>query len=155
MKRFLKVLAVVVFVVVFALALARVVDALFSAMVKGSANRLQAGTVEVEVIGDPVNLSDISPGSQGEALFEVHNVGTLPVTYTVNWETSGALFEGANPIELWSLERGRLGVGEVAYIGVTWNFPAEAGNEYQGASGLFTLVVNAQQDVGGYPVHGD
>jgi len=145
-----KVYAVLIGLLMVALATSAVY-ALFSMTAKGATNRLEAGRVEVKVVGEPVSVGNITPGSQGEAVFEVHNVGTLPVIYTVSWETEGELFEGEHPVELWSSDSGRIKPGEVNWIAVTWNFPQQAGNEYQGASGTFMLVVNAQQDVGGYP----
>ena len=138
-------------IVVIALMVAGTGYALFSATARGGASRLEAGTVAIEVVGEPVNIGNLTPGSMGEALFEIHNTGTLPVVYTVSWETSGGLFEGENPVELGSLRNGRIVPGGVNYIAVTWSFPQSAGNEYQGASGTFELVVTATQDVGAYP----
>ena len=133
------------------LAVIGVATALFSMRATGPTNTMQAGTVEVLVTGDPVVLSGVAPGDKGIAEFQVENIGTLPVYYTVKWETTGALFEGVNPVELWSASEGRLQPGQTNTIAVQWLFPEQSGNEYQGASGTFTLVINAQQDVEAYP----
>lgn len=147
-----RIVSFVLAVVMLALA-AGVVYALFSHMAKSSVNRLEAGKVEVQVIGDPIDLGGITPGSMDTVMFELHNTGTLAVDYTIEYETSGALFEGENPVQLGSLQSGHMEVGEMHYIVVTWALPIGAGNEYNGATGTFQLVVHAQQAVGGYPVH--
>ena len=147
-----RIVSFVLAVVMLALA-AGVVYALFSHMAKSAVNRLEAAKVEVQVIGDPIDLGGITPGSMDTVMFELHNTGTLAVDYTIEYETSGALFEGENPVQLGSLQSGHMEVGEMHYIVVTWALPIGAGNEYNGATGTFQLVVHAQQAVGGYPVH--
>ena len=147
-----RIVSVVLAVVLIALT-AGGVYALFSHMAKSAVNRLEAGKVEVTVIGDPIDLGGITPGSMDTVMFEIHNTGTLAVDYTIEYETTGALFEGDNPVQLGSIYSGHMEVGEMHYIVVTWALPIGAGNEYNGASGTFQLVVHAQQALGGYPVN--
>jgi len=124
---------------------------LFSAVAKSKENRLQSGKVAVELSGEPVTLNNIQPGDRGEVFFEIKNTGTLPVVYTVNFETSGKLFEGNSAVVLFGFEGKYLDVGETQHIPISWYFPEEAGDSYQGASGTFVVVVNAQQATNGYP----
>jgi len=152
MKKVLIVVIAVILTVAFALSVDSIASALFNMVSKGADNQLQAGTLQVEVIGDPVDISGITPGTSGEANFEVRNTGTLPAVYMVNLETSGGLFEGNNPVQAYVSDGGSIEPGAVGHIAVKWIFPEAAGNEYQGATGTFAVVINAQQDVGAYPV---
>ena len=139
-------------IVVIALMVAGTGYALFSATARGGASRLEAGTVAIEVVGEPVDLSGIAPGDRGEVVFEVVNTGTLPLSFLLDVEKGGTLFEGGNPVIVsYEVYSAQLAPGARSMVAVTWSFPQSAGNEYQGASGTFELVVTATQDVGAYP----
>ncbi len=128
--------------------------ALFSMTVRSGTSRLEAGKVEIALHGDAVSLAGIKPGDGGDAIFTVTNTGTLPVVYTFEVETAGELFEGINPVVIYTPAiptSPYLNVGSSSEIFLGWYMPEDAGNEYQGAAGEFTVVVTATQAIEAYP----
>lgn len=126
--------------------------ALFSATVRSSTNRMKSGTVDVALHGGVSILYQISPGEWGYHEYKIKNTGNLPAIIQVDFDTKGQLFEGETPVELWTgYYHEHLAVGETKEIFVYWEMPIDAGNEYQGTTGEYTLVVTATQAIEAYP----
>lgn len=128
--------------------------ALFTDTATNAENTFTAGTVSLEagssVISPEQFISNLAPGDSGTIEVTVENTGSLDAWVRVNEENSvleGELFDGDHPLEIHFDEVGYvlLGSGESTSITVNYSFPLEAGNEYQGASGIFALSFDAVQ----------
>lgn len=114
----------------------------------------EAGTVYVEagdVIPCPcVDFGNMKPGDTARGCFDVKNIGTLPFTFEVEFETDGDLFGGLHPavVEITEIEEDELEPGETTTVCYTVTLPCEAGNEYKGVTGSLLFTVNATQILG-------
>lgn len=137
----------------------------FTSNVKSDDNVLVAGTlvlndgesITVQQLGE-VNLGNMQPGDEEQFQFAIKNNGSLDLKYRLRLtDISGGLTEGEYPLE-------------ISYDGENWEvinddysddfilaaeaedthilhirFPQLAGNEYQEATGQFTIIAEATQ----------
>lgn len=144
--------------------------ALFTDETVNANNTFAAGTVDI-VLNDQVsdettglfNIPDIAPGDSGSIPLKVHNSGSLDFRYDVEVVRSGALFEGDTPIvltlksdsgETWVWDKNsedfrdlnrELKEGKTDNLTMEWYFPLEANNDYQEATGSFSVNFTAEQ----------
>lgn len=132
--------------------------ALFTSTTSNNGNTFTAGTVSITdytggtVIGQDVNFSNLAPGDTKTLTMTVKNTGTLESWVKIDEAATkasrnGDLFwGGANDVAL-TLDTKvvKLSPGASTTFNVTYTFPKGAGNEYQGKSGSFNVVVNAVQ----------
>lgn len=131
--------------------------ALFTASTTNENNTFSAGTV---TLGDVVPFScgvstdNMAPGDTGSCSVTVEYTGSLDAWIGVDFTTDGALFTGANPMQvtvpsgtqvLGKYVLGEYSDGESASVTVDYEFPLAAGNEYQGAEGTIDLMFHAVQ----------
>lgn len=126
--------------------------ALFTAEATNEGNTFATGTLTIEDItnGDgsaAFNVRNMAPGDSGEGTIIIKNTGSLDAWVKVDSvDTEGALFEGDNPLEL-NYDGGTIEIkaGDSEEFEVNYEFPVDAGNEYQGASGEATFNFTAVQ----------
>ncbi|MEW8979224.1 MAG: TasA family protein [Symbiobacterium sp.] len=131
--------------------------ALFTAESDNVNNTLSAGTVELGEVTSfscGVSTDNLAPGDSGSCTVSVTYVGSLEAFIGVEYEVDGELFDGDNPLAI-SLSGGnevdghyvlgKFSDGQTATVTVNYQFPIEAGNEYQGAEGEIDLFFKAVQ----------
>lgn len=131
--------------------------ALFTAQTENQNNTFTAGTVtlgSVTPFSCGVSTNNMAPGDSGACTVSVVYEGSLDAWIGVDFETDGALFQGANPMTVnfgtYEEVGGKYVLGEysdggTATVTVNYSFPLAAGNEYQGASGSIDLTFHAVQ----------
>lgn len=130
---------------------------LFTDTAENNSNTFTAGTVDIDQVSTftcSVEADNLAPGDSGTCTVEVTYEGTLDAWLGVTASTSGDLFGGANPLRV-DLPAGvdvdgirvlgQVSEGDTVVIEVDWEFPLEAGNEYQGKNGQVDLTVYAVQ----------
>ncbi len=153
------VLAAFILTLVGALLVGGATLALFTDEVSNTDNTFASGTLIIELTEEfEVNedFRNIAPGDNGTGTIVVKNSGTLDMYYRLDTlAISGDLFEGATPLNV-TLKIGEtvltpgvgyneLVAGGTATIQVTWEFPFEADNTYQGTTGTLGLSFSAEQ----------
>lgn len=141
--------------------------ALFTDEATNANNAFATGTVDIVLNDDNAdeitffNLEDIAPGDSGNVTIKVANAGSLEFRYDVALDVEGDLFALPHPILVTlkagsnvifsSSQDGTFDVNRVLDAGASedltleWSFPKEAGNEYQGKSGSFSITFSAEQ----------
>lgn len=133
--------------------------ALFSDEAKNEGNTFAAGTVElgeVTTVDCNIGAENLAPGDEGSCDVKITYSGSLEAWIGVKYETHGALFQGAHPLQI-SLSGGtdveingftvlgKVTDGENAEVTVSYKFPREADNSYRGAEGTVSLTFTAVQ----------
>ncbi|WP_066315650.1 TasA family protein [Bacillus sp. FJAT-29814] len=136
--------------------------ALFTNEATNAGNTFTAGKV---IISDATGgaalsttsfISNLAPGDTENATVTVKNDGNLDAWVKIEGVTTnkddianngvGDLFEGANPLQITHQATPVLiPHGESRTLTVGYNFPREAGNEYQGDTGSVTFNLKAVQ----------
>jgi predicted ribosomally synthesized peptide with SipW-like signal peptide len=131
----------------------------FTGDAENTNNNFQSGTLKIKLDREQGNyyfdIHNIAPGDQGRQAIVISNTGSLDLVYQVSYTITGVLAEGEHPLECQllnssderidlDLER-RLASGQQEPVTITWKMPEEAGNEYQGGTARFDLVVSATQ----------
>lgn len=136
--------------------------ALFHATAENTGNTFTAGTLTINdvtggaVFKDSMNITNLAPGDQDEKTLKIQNTGNLDawvkidsiVTNADNIPNNnvGDLFEGDNKVQVtYDSAPILIHPSETHEFKVRYNFPAAAGDEYQGKTGTFTLNVKAVQ----------
>lgn len=131
--------------------------ALFTSSATNSGNTFSAGTLAVSDItsgtlsSQEINAANLAPGDTKQMVMTVQNTGSLDEwvkidsAATTSSET-GALFAGTSPLTL-TLDSNvvKLTPGATQNFNVTYSLPIGADNSYQGASGTFSVKVDAVQ----------
>ncbi|QQE74838.1 SipW-dependent-type signal peptide-containing protein [Brevibacillus composti] len=129
--------------------------ALFSDTAANEGNTFTAGTLTIEdVTGGAafdytVYFDNLAPGDSENEQLTIRNTGSLDAWVAIdtdNTTTTGALFEGDTPLTL-TLDGDTVLIpaGGEATFDVSYNFPLEAGNEYQEATGTASIAIKAVQ----------
>lgn len=126
--------------------------AYFTSQATSGSNSFTAGTLVVEAgaiaVTNTCDIGNIYPGYTDDGSFTVTNSGSLPMKVKITPNISGDLFAGSNPaiIALSNyLEGEELAAGASKVFTFDFDFPAAAGNEYQGATGSVNFTVDATQ----------
>ncbi|MBT2692601.1 TasA family protein [Bacillus sp. ISL-55] len=127
--------------------------ALFTANASNTGNTFTAGTVEIsDVTGGAAFsstsfFSDLAPGDNETATLTIENTGSLNAWVKIDSTTeTGDLFGGAYPLDItFPSEEVLIPAGGSYTFNVSYNFPIDAGNEYQGDTGEVTFNIKAVQ----------
>jgi len=131
--------------------------ALFTDTATNAGNTFTAGTLVLEDVTDGTAVSqtvyfdNLAPGDSEPFFVTVRNNGTLDAWVKIDKDKTnesmvGELFAGDYPLEIGFDDTAVLvKAGEEVNLNLTYLFPLEADNTYQGASGSFDLVVQAVQ----------
>jgi predicted ribosomally synthesized peptide with SipW-like signal peptide len=131
----------------------------FTSSAENTRNSFQSGTLDIKLDREQgnyyFNIQNIAPGDQGSQQVAISNKGSLDLVYQISFTIAGVLAEGENPLEIQLLNSSeeridtgserRLASGQQEPLTITWKMPEEAGNEYQGGTARFDLLVNASQ----------
>ncbi len=124
-------------------------------------NSFAAGTLEISLdkedqVEKYFEVGNMQPGDEGSTEIVVTNEGTLPLDFSFTLETSGALFDGEDPLQVKindiagnkvtdpSTEH-TLEANETRTFVIFYLMPGDADNDYQGAAGSLNIIVNANQ----------
>ncbi|TCT26500.1 putative ribosomally synthesized peptide with SipW-like signal peptide [Melghiribacillus thermohalophilus] len=127
--------------------------ALFTDTATNEGNTFTAGTVDIVDVTEGAVFSasqfvdNLAPGDSETATLTIRNEGSLDAWVEVyDATTSGDLFEGDYPVELTFDDSAVLvPAGGETTVEVSYHFPIEAGNEYQGATGNVDFQIRAVQ----------
>ena len=131
--------------------------ALFNATTTNEGNTFTVGTLVItditngELTSQEVNFGNLAPGDSKTLTMTVRNDGNLDEWVRVDTAASdasieGSLFEGNTPLTLtYSPDVIKLAPGETHDFKIDYQFPLEADNTYEEASGSFKVVVDAVQ----------
>jgi len=127
--------------------------ALFTDSVTNSNNTFTTGTVEIDagsVAVFPAGVyTNLAPGDSGSATLTVHNIGSLDAFVAIDGidNKSGGLFLGQpNDLQItYDTSTKIIPAGGSATFDIYYSLPLQAGNEYQGQTGTFDIVVKAVQ----------
>ncbi|GAB4259526.1 TasA family protein [Thermincola ferriacetica] len=123
-------------------------------------NTFTAGTLAIladdQETTTSFNVTNMAPGDNGSDTVVVKNNGSLALKYNMTLVTNGELFVGNNPVvitvkdsngtEISDLSAYRtLASGAQETLTIEYSFPSDAGDEYQGDTGSFSLTFNATQ----------
>jgi hypothetical protein len=113
-------------------------------------------TAGVSIEPAALHVGGLAPGGAEARTITVRNDSGVPVVVTSRREDEGALLAGAAPLAVaYRWEGGPrscdgdpvVGAGEQAEVTLVASMPADAGDEYQGATGASTLTLSAVQHV--------
>jgi len=144
MKNFVRIILVVL---VMSLLIVSNGSAMFTSTDRHIAGSLASGTIKIDIKGNGFALLGLKPGDSGEWALLVYNIGTLPYEFSVDFETEGPLFEGDYPVEVWvtDIPMPVMQPGDQTVVHFAWEFPSEAGNEYQDTWGNIFMIATAWQ----------
>lgn len=136
----------------------------FTASASNDNNQFTAGTVILGVYDNATGLEkttpmfeldSIAPGDSGSYDLKVKNTGSLELKYKMILNANGGLFAAPYPVTVkvfnGSTEITNLGLrrtlasGSSETLTVKWEFPQDAGDQYQGATGSFGLTFDGIQ----------
>ncbi|MBT2656297.1 hypothetical protein J7E81_13845 [Bacillus sp. ISL-18] len=136
--------------------------ALFSSTTENTGNTFTAGTLSINdvtggaVFKDNVNIRNLAPGDHDTKVLTIKNTGNLDAWVKIDSLITNAdhianngigdLFEGDKSVQF-TFDSAAILIpeGESHSFNVDFEFPASAGNEYQGKTGNVTLSVKAVQ----------
>jgi predicted ribosomally synthesized peptide with SipW-like signal peptide len=135
--------------------------ALFTSTAQNTANSFTSGTLVINLDNPDgtkyFDITNIAPGDSASNTVTVTNDGSLGLRYDIAESLTGALAEGANPLEVTITDsEGNtivpgtgndriLDAGDSETLTVSWKLPLEAENEYQETSADLSMTVNAEQ----------
>jgi predicted ribosomally synthesized peptide with SipW-like signal peptide len=146
-------------IVIGALLIGGATVAWFTSTAENTRNSFQSGTLNIKLDREQGNyyfdIHNIAPGDQDSQPIVVSNTGSLDLVYQISYTIAGVLAEGEHPLEIQifniseeCIDQGfdrRLTSGQQEVLTITWKMPEEAGNEYQGGTAQFDLLVKASQ----------
>ncbi len=154
MNKIIKSLSVIAFVAIVA---AGATSAVFTSSVESNNNTFAAGTLTLEKNGSETiqtGADNMKPGDSKTLTIPVKNTGTLPLTYstvvTTDAGTPNSLFTAQPDTDLYPAVAvvtdgaGSLNPEETGEIVITVTLPLDAGNAYQGDSGIVNVTVSAE-----------
>jgi spore coat-associated protein N len=131
--------------------------ALFTSTTANAGNTFTSGTVAINdtttgtLASQEINFNNLAPGDNGTLKMTVKNNGTLDVWAKIDTAASdatktGNLFGGSTPIQLtYITDVVKLAPGTEYIFSVGYNFPLAADATYQGATGTYSIQVDAVQ----------
>lgn len=127
--------------------------ALFSATAENSGNTFTTGSVAIDAgsvaVFSGAVYANLAPGDSGTATLTVTNTGTLEAFIKVDDidNLSGGLFDGGpNQLQItYDDSVKKVAPGGTATFDIHYLLPLDAGNEYQGETGTFDILVKAVQ----------
>lgn len=128
--------------------------ALFTDTVSNAGNTFATGTLTIDDItqgtGASYHFDNLAPGASGTMEFTIENTGNIDAWIRVGYVVeAGDLFAGTDGIKLAfnpdQNEAVSVAAGETYTFIVDWEFPLDAGNEYQGKDGSVTVYFDAVQ----------
>ncbi|WP_449536945.1 TasA family protein [Ferdinandcohnia sp. Marseille-Q9671] len=126
--------------------------ALFTAEASNSGNTFTAGTVVIDDLNDPSitttkYFNNLAPGDSESFKVKIKNTGNLDAWVKVkDIVGTGALFEGTSPLSITD-NTGVIEIeaGKTKEFSFTYNFPENADNTYQKATGELAINFQAVQ----------
>lgn len=127
--------------------------ALFTSTASNEGNTFTAGTLTIEDVtggaafSQSLYFDNLAPGDSENAALTIRNTGSLDAFVRISGvTTSGALFEGDYPLTFsYDGATAVIPAGGTETFEISYSFPLEAGNEYQGATGTADINVQAVQ----------
>jgi predicted ribosomally synthesized peptide with SipW-like signal peptide len=134
--------------------------AVFTSQVQSDIQEFSAGTLEIEVDGQSeefettFHMSNMEPGDNSEQEIDLHNTGSLDLSYVVyvdyeyppSGQTNIFYCDGDNSLQAWAEpDVGTLSPSQHANVTLKALFPLAAGNSCQGETGKLRVTVHAVQ----------
>lgn len=129
--------------------------AIFSDDASSTGNTFTAGTLDIStgIVTKSVGFDNIQPGDTVDITIPVDNVGSLPLKYTISTSISGTMTGGLyDPVVSDITVNGAsyvapqlLDNGDTDTVVISVTLPLDAGNNYQGTTGILDVVFSAVQ----------